>query len=142
MTDCMNQMIVDFCAEECARQQSGERSVARYIKAWMAVRDFPLVMMQIDSLAALIEPEKNMHGYRQFSVTFADGSRALPFMLIEHTIENLYNSLTLLSPEEVYQEFETIHPYIDGNGRLGALLYNYLRGSLDEPVMPPEYKRR
>lgn len=38
-----------------------------------------------------------------------------------------------------YFEYEEIHPFRDGNGRTGKILYNYLLGSLNDPQMPPNF---
>lgn len=41
-------------------------------------------------------------------------------------------------PLEYYTSFEKIHPFVDGNGRLGSILFNW--ADLDNPVHPPEVK--
>jgi hypothetical protein len=38
-----------------------------------------------------------------------------------------------------YFEYEEIHPFQDGNGRTGKILYNYLKGTLDNPQLPPNF---
>jgi fido (protein-threonine AMPylation protein) len=45
-----------------------------------------------------------------------------------------------VSASEFYQEFETLHPFNDGNGRVGAILFNLLNGTLSDPIVPPPYK--
>jgi Fic family protein len=45
----------------------------------------------------------------------------------------------LIEPATTYRRFEEIHPFVDGNGRCGKILYNYLHNSLDAPTWPPNY---
>jgi Fic family protein len=40
------------------------------------------------------------------------------------------------SNDAAYVEFEMIHPFADGNGRTGKILFNWLNGTLDEPILP------
>jgi Fic family protein len=41
----------------------------------------------------------------------------------------------------VHDEFECIHPFMDGNGRTGRLLLNYVRLRLDLPLLTVGYGR-
>lgn len=136
------QKVIDFCAYECWKQQSGELSVARMCRAY-AYAQYAILGLNVEHLLVLartVEPVLNAQGYRLIPVGFADGSLALDYSLVPRAMLNLLDEQTALTPEEFYQEFETIHPFVDGNGRLGAILYNYLRSSLDNPVEPPKYK--
>lgn len=75
-------------------------------------------------LAALIE-KRNEKGFRRTPVTFAAGGSALRPDLIERAIQNFSGAFAegLLEPVEAYTEFEKIHPFEDGNGRVGDLLW-------------------
>lgn len=73
--------------------------------------------------------------------------------LLERLIESYYEGLlapmegyyvgtnekSQTAEDEFYYQFENIHPFVDGNGRTGKILYNYLLGSLNNPVMPPNF---
>lgn len=140
--------IVAFCAEECRRQNSGEMSVHCMLTAYNTAFDKvhsglnifrPEVILE---LAALIEPEGNANGYRKVNVRFANMS-VVNWENIEHQIESLMEAATRLTVEEftaqeLYVEFEKIHPMKDGNGRLGKILFNARNCTLLNPVFPAE----
>ncbi len=139
--------IVSFCAEECRRQGSGELSVHWMLTAYdvaftKAQTGEAFAPEDILQLAALIEPEKNANGYRKVNVSFANMS-VVGWQNIEHQIESLMDAAARLTVEEftaqdVYVEFEKIHPMLDGNGRLGKILFNARNNTLLEPIFPAE----
>src|SRR5258706_10357332 len=70
-----NQMnVIQYCAEECERQGSGEKSVYDMLTAWnMAVRwtmgdHTQLTIDMITNLGILVEPSDNRYGLRRIPI--------------------------------------------------------------------------
>lgn len=139
--------IVDFAARECALQRSGELSVSRLVQAWSWAIDFhgptadpPLLDMRfVNNLGRIIEPEK-VGGWRTTPVT-VDGVTVIGAHPrdISRQIDLLLEAQRRIEPTEVYRQFEEIHPFVDGNGRCGQVIFNYLNGTLDSPEMAPDF---
>ena len=142
----MSLRVLKYIALECERQESGEVSVYNMAYAWNDVSqwkkwEIELTVSDIRFLFGVVEPEKTkIGGFRKTPVTFADGT-VIPWERIERQMHNLMSHHRGITPEEFYQEFESIHPGIDGNGRVGCILYNFLRGSMNIPIKPPEFRK-
>jgi hypothetical protein len=140
--------IFAFCAEECRRQQSGPLSVYCMIVAWNLALELSFKQgnhfteENVLALAAILEPDKNHCGYRKVNVRFANG-QMLGWQNIPRQMQNLLTAQIELSENElsadaVYEEFEKIHPLLDGNGRLGKILFNWRNNTLLSPIFPKE----
>lgn len=96
----------------------------------------------IKTWAAIINGK---YGYRYVPVHFKDSTNfALHPDLIPRAMTQYceaFAELRFETPDVAYEEFENIHPFMDGNGRVGHLLwasYNKLRGNGWPTAMPPE----
>ena len=131
-----------FCAEECEKQKVGPMSVFQMLRAFGIAQSQTLLTYQfILDLAFLVDPKYNKHGLRQVMVTFRDGTQ--PAVKPEHIQDQLTNILIAyhddnLTIDEFYREFQIIHPFLDGNGRVGAILWNFLKERLKHPIPAPD----
>lgn len=45
----------------------------------------------------------------------------------------------IVTADDWYLAYEAVHPFADGNGRTGKILFNWLLGSLDDPILVDDY---
>ena len=137
--------ITDYIVEEVWRQghdveaPDGLQRVAGMIHAWSAVLQMPPRPLEIGDVIALgrwIEP-CNAEGFRKVAVRV--GRRIPPeYHEVPHLVKALLTQQNTLEPLEFYREFELIHPFEDGNGRVGKILLNWSNRTLLTPVFPPD----
>ena len=137
-------IIVRFLAEEVEHQGyvSGTHSfyqrVVWYEQAWhFAQKQKELTIPLIRHLGQLIEPDANPLGFRDCGVTVG-GRTCPPPAAVPALITQWYSQLTDVDPLYAYYRFEEIHPFRDGNGRVGKIIYNALLGRLNCPEFPPQ----
>ena len=144
--------VVMFCAAECERQQSGERSVAKMFSAYLYAYhtidvdgieslNEPFIMTQFVNNVALLVDQRNVNGYRTTPVRFANFCFAINACNIPFALNSLYNAYAdqNVTTDEFVKEFLDVHPFVDGNGRTAAIIYNALNGTMDNPVTLPDY---
>lgn len=90
-------------------------------------------------LGHLIEPYVNS-GQRYRNVNVRVGSSIKPgHEEVPRLMNKLLDAQDWLNPDEWFKEYEEVHPFADGNGRSGVILFNYLGGTMQNPVWPPNF---
>lgn len=142
---------IDWAAGECARQNSGEWSVQKLLVALWQLReqgDIPRDQISKDDiwrLGYLVHPANRFGdeaAWRKRQVFVERDGGLHEFSgpdQLDRLMEKLIEAWGTLSADEWYRNFEEIHPFLDGNGRVGSLLWNLHRGSLGRLQTPPDF---
>lgn len=139
--------IIDYIYKEVKRQGfdtqtlPGLMRVVWMLDAWryaqMAESNGEFFLQTIEELGKMVEPEVNKDGIRQIGVRV--GERLCPAPEFIHGyLSDWWRSLDGLSPIEAYKDFEMIHPFVDGNGRVGKIILNWRNHTLHDPIFPPK----
>ena len=143
---------IEYVTEEVQRQGhdtcqlDGIKRVGWMLEGWSyAIGKRAKLPTLIDAiqLGKYIERRKNAGGLRKCGVRVghqktptADEVRERLPRLFSY-LENRRSCPNDLGPYSFYREFELIHPFADGNGRVGKILLNWLNRTLFNPVFPP-----
>jgi hypothetical protein len=147
--------IIQYCAAEVGRQYAYPSAPAQHSAnavywmiqawewaAWRRREQGNLDVAVIERLGQLVEPEKNQEGFRTCTV-YVGSYQCPPPDQVRQLARNwitFVNSTTTSGADQhaqtCYVSFEEIHPFTDGNGRVGKIIYNWIRGTLDDPKMP------
>jgi hypothetical protein len=142
----MKWSVMAYCIEEVRRQGhdtdalDGLWRAVWMLDAWrtaqVAESGDGFFLQTVEELGKIVEPIKNESGLRKCQV-YVGRHVPPPPKDIRDRLARWWEQLQKMTPIEAYKEFETIHPFVDGNGRVGKIILNWRNGSLDDPIFPP-----
>lgn len=154
MTDVFTIEDIGYAAKEVERQGDPAIAVYHMLVAMHWLRDAVLegkvsryhlgiedIMVLGYSVKPMVNTLSGEGNIRKTEVMFADGGEASIAQEVPFRLERYVENWPDMDADEAYQEFEYIHPFKDGNGRVGSLLFNLKAGSLSKPILSPEYKK-
>lgn len=139
--------VLDYIAHETERQSGTVREALgmRSALSILAIREYPMTETVIKRISMEITGNGE---YRKVPAVFNQGMPAVNARLVPPLMFQLcvaVNDRTIFwnsrnhKADIITKEFLAIHPFADGNGRVGSLLWNWLRGSLSNPEPMPYF---
>lgn len=127
-TDWLTEVDVILIKKQCEHQHADTPSeLIRFALAYAEAKilsrlGVPPTEDLVNRWAKLIVPYWN-DKYRLVPITLHNQVGGLKPELIPGAMEKYYALIENMTAEEAYFEFERIHPYYDGNGRVGHLIW-------------------
>lgn len=141
--------IVKFCSSEVHKQLAPATEVSWMYEAYFfAKNNLPkhptpqkttLILSIIKTIGWLVDPHDNNGSWRKSEVCSKDYKPFPRCVEVPMLMSKWAMNLESMTQDEAYKEFEEIHPFVDGNGRVGAILYNWLMGWPTVPAVPPNF---
>lgn len=132
-----------FCAHEIQLQRDTPDHVYYMALALAFTRDYIDTIQSItqrvlitDSLVKQIASICYGENLDYRTVPVLIGGKIIPPTHIDRQMTNLLDAQEYLTDVEFYREFEEIHPFVDCNGRTGAILYNIHH--INDLQLPPD----
>jgi hypothetical protein len=137
--------VLEYIACEVHRQGDSPLHVLFMAQAWERamqdkILDLPVTPELIESWAKLVEPVVNADGFRTGPVWI--GNHQAPLAIeVRPRMADLCRDIAAgkRTADVTYYEFQKIHGFRDGNGRVGKILFCYLLNCLDAPIMPSNW---